>query len=540
MFQKTIQLSELKHSPTNVRQVKSSKESIAQLAASIQSKGLLHNLVVVKNGSGYNVVDGNRRLDALNQLFKDDKSKLINCVVLENNDDEVGLHANMMREDMHPLDECDVIHALVADGSEDFDSVAKRFGQTKRWVEQRVSLSELSDKAKEMFRAYKFNLAVAQALTLGNHEKQDEYLSQDIDSYHAESTKRAMTNAKIPVSAALFVIDENNTKLLDIEEDLFGGDAYITNRGAFEHLQESHIFNICQEYRRRYMDVIYLKDQYHWDSPECKTLDAVYGDDHGYADQDIIMVVTYNSIRYTLDEKLMVMRDIKEAQEAQDQAVEEEEEIVTPVVMSNPQFELVHAYFADYLLTACWKTGDRSYLDKLAKSLLCHRKLGYTYSGLNRVGHIYADEQSLFPRDEEPDGYTTPPYITLIEKHKDMANAAFERDGTSPLDYCMSLDTQELDALFLACCFTGISRYDIRHEELKKHLGDPDQFERWFKPDEKWLNKYKANQLSMLEDYLFGKVSTDSRANRIKAIREHLQKDPDFDPYGYWPQFKPQ
>jgi len=43
-----------------------------------------------------------------------------------------------------------------------------------------------------------------------------------------------------------------------------------------------------------------------------------------------------------------------------------------------------------------------------------------------------------------------------------------------------------------------------------------------------------------MEDYLFGKISTDSRANRIKAIKDELAKNPVFDPYGSWPQFKPQ
>ena len=81
----------------------------------------------------------------------------------------------MIREDMHPLDECEVIMALATDGREDFDSVASRFGQTKRWVEQRISLSELSDNAKAMFRNGDFTMGAAQALTLGTKEKQDEF-----------------------------------------------------------------------------------------------------------------------------------------------------------------------------------------------------------------------------------------------------------------------------------------------------------------------------------------------------------------------------
>jgi len=533
-----IPLNQLKHSPDNVRKVKSSKESISQLAASIRAKGLLHNLVVVENGKGYNVIDGNRRLDALKKVYKPDQ--LVPCIILESNDNEVGLHANMMREDMHPLDECDVIQALVADGSEDFDSVAKRFGQTNLWVKQRISLSELSDKAKEMFRSYRFNLAVAQALTLGSHEKQDEYLDNDYETFHAESVKRAMTNQKIPTSAALFDIGTKERAKLGIEADLFGEEEFITNRDAFEHLQESHIFNVCENYRKEYMDVIYLKDQYHWDAPECRTLDAVYGDDHGFTKQDMIMVVTYNSYQYRLDTKEMVLKDMKEAQEAQDEAVEEEEEEVTPLTYSNPQRDLLHAYFADYAITRLWSIGDDATVSKLMKSMLVHRKLGYTYSAINRVGNIYAESQTIFPGGETPDGYTEPSYIELIEKHQTDAHNAFEADGTSPLSYCMSLDDEKLDRLFVACCLTGLSRYDVQAECLEEFIGSPEAYGNWFKPDETWLNKYKANQLSMMEDFLFGKVSNDSRANRVKAIKDELAKNPVFNPYGSWPQFKPQ
>jgi len=538
-MQRQIPLSDLKHSPDNVRKVKSSRDSIAQLAASIQAKGLLHNLVVVENGKGYNVIDGNRRLDALNKVYKDKKTA-INCIVLESNDNEVGLHANMMREDMHPLDECDVIQALVADGSEDYDSVAKRFGQTKRWVEQRVSLSELSDKAKEMFRAYHFNLAVAQAFTLGTHEKQDAYLDYGYESYHAESVKRDMVDKKIPTTAALFEIGTEERARLDIEADLFGEEEFITNKQAFAKLQASHILNVVEGHRKDYMDVIYLEDQYYWDSPECRTLQPIIGEDHGFTKQDIILVVTYNSYRYALDYKEMVMKDIAEAQEAQDEAVEEEEEEVTPLTYSKPQEDLLKGYFADHVIDKLFAATDLKTTERLMKSLLIHRKLGYTYSAINRVGHIYADPQNLFPKDEYPDDYTQPSYIDLIEKHQKLATDAFETNGDSPLSYCMSLSDEDLNILFVACCLTGISKYDIQAEALQEFVGSPETYQDWFTPDEKWLNKYKANQISMMEDYLFGKISNDSRANRIKAIQDALKKSPVFDPYGSWPQFKPQ
>ena len=113
-MQTQIELKELKHSPNNVRKVKPSDSGFKALCASIQSCGLLHNLVVTPNGKGYVVIDGNRRLDALKTIYKGKSTTPVNCIVLDEDSAEVGLHANMIREDMHPLDECDVINALVA------------------------------------------------------------------------------------------------------------------------------------------------------------------------------------------------------------------------------------------------------------------------------------------------------------------------------------------------------------------------------------------------------------------------------------------
>ena len=73
-----------------------------QLVASIEAQGLLHNLVVMKNGKGYEVVDGNRRLAALRKIHGKTSEVEINCVEIDSNDQLAGLHANMMREDMHP------------------------------------------------------------------------------------------------------------------------------------------------------------------------------------------------------------------------------------------------------------------------------------------------------------------------------------------------------------------------------------------------------------------------------------------------------
>ena len=94
-----IQLNQLKHGPNNVRTVEA--DNLDKLIASIKSRDMLHNLVVQKNGKGYNVIDGNRRYSALCKIHGATSAELIDCKVIEDNATEIGAMANMLREGMH-------------------------------------------------------------------------------------------------------------------------------------------------------------------------------------------------------------------------------------------------------------------------------------------------------------------------------------------------------------------------------------------------------------------------------------------------------
>jgi len=535
-----IPLNQLKPAKNNVRKVQSSAQSLSALASSIESQGLLHNLIVKKNGSGYEVIDGNRRLEALVHIYGDKSSNEINCIEITDNENEVGLHANMMREDMHPLDECDVIYALVGDGQEDFDSVGKRFGQTKQWVKQRVALSELSDKAKEMFRNYDFGIGVASALTLGTHEQQDKFLEDNDGSrLTAEWVRRHFTSQKIPLSKALFNLDINSPKIVEhfgIESDLFSDDVYITNVDAFNEAQDGFIdYHLDMRRCEGYADVIYLKDEYWFDSPMTKHLNIYHGDD--YPVSDLTLVVTYNTWKMQLDETTGIPREIEEQSKLEEQAEEEEVE-VSPMLMSEPQKNILHGYLVTEAKKRLWDMEDHSELTRYMMAMMCHRRLGYTYSGIHRVGNIHAEPQSHFPTEEYPDDYVTPQHEEFIDDHIELARKAFDDHGTSPLQYCLNLDRKELSRLFSAICLTGIGKYDVRHETWLETTPAPVDNQGWFKPDNKWLNKYKTVQLDMLQEYVDGTVTAGGKAEKINKLRDSLAKNPCFDPFGEWPQFK--
>ena len=525
-----IPLNELKHSPNNVRKVKGTEAGLMRLAKSIETQGLLHNLVVAPNGSGYVVIDGNRRLEALQHLLGESSSNLINCVVMDSDNPEVGLHANMMREDMHPLDECDVIQSLVADGEEDYDSVAKRFGRTQKWVQQRVALAELSDKAKEAFRVGEFNLAVASALTLGTHEQQDAYLKEYEDRQHyADTAKRFMVGGKIPLTACLFEIDDKayHASALEIEGDLFGDEKYITNLAVFHDYQMNWCEHRIEELQKDYMDAIMLVDQYYFDSPECKSMKHATDDD---ADSDCIMVCSYNTNNYRWTEHRMITWERDQANKELEEAQQEEEVALTPWDYTAPQRTLLDAYYADFVKNKLYE-NDNGFLSALMKAIICHRRLGYSYSNVNRVGHVYADYQRIFKEDEQPYGYSKPDYEKYIDTHTELAQKAWDDNEIPPLHYCLNLDSNQLDKLFVAVCLTGLSNVDMADWTIKETHPDFTAEEKWFKPDMKWLNKYKTEQLDLLATQLMGNPKGQTKKDKVENIYKFLQESPNFDPF---------
>jgi hypothetical protein len=156
---------------------------------------------------------------------------------------------------------------------------------------------------------------------------------------------------------------------------------------------------------------------------------------------------------------------------------------------------------------------------------------------VDRIGNCHADHQRFFPIDEEPDNYVVPEHETFIEEHKEAAKLAYEEHGIIPLKYCLDLDRQILSRLFSAICLTTLGNHDIQSETFQENSPAIVDWP-WFRPDYKWLNKYKSAQLDMLSDYLLGKVISGSKRDKIEAIKQKLDTSPEFDPYGEWPQYK--
>lgn len=166
--------------PTDSRRT-GRQDGIKALKASIAEHGLLQAPAVIeeqgKRGPRYRLIDGRRRWQAIKMLIDEgtlDKGFSFDAQVFlpDANGLELSLAANIVREPLHPVDEFEDFAMLVEQGSKSAD-IAKRFGISKKHVEQRLALGKLHPDVRASWRAGKLDADAAQAFTLGTLEQQE-------------------------------------------------------------------------------------------------------------------------------------------------------------------------------------------------------------------------------------------------------------------------------------------------------------------------------------------------------------------------------
>ena len=178
----TVMLSKLALSPINVRKRPDEQLKIPQMAADIEARGVLQNLLVtpVKKPRGtYEVFDGGRRLRGLRLLAErgviDPDTYEVPVKVLVGDEamlSETSTAANFQQLMMTPAEECRAFQYFIG-LNDDIDGVAKRFGVTRRFVEGRLRLAMLAEPIFEALAEGSITLDVAKAYaSTENQEKQ--------------------------------------------------------------------------------------------------------------------------------------------------------------------------------------------------------------------------------------------------------------------------------------------------------------------------------------------------------------------------------
>ncbi|WP_298277337.1 MULTISPECIES: ParB/RepB/Spo0J family partition protein [Alphaproteobacteria] len=225
----TVKLAKLKQSEKNVRTTQ--PKNIPAMAASIRARGIIQNLLVTpsKPRGMFEVIAGERRflgammLAEAGEIVAADYDVPVKIVAGDDNDlRELSLTENFQREVMTPAEECRAFqHFLQSDG--DIDAVAKRFGQTRRFIEGRLRLANLAEPVFEALANGDMTLDMAKAYgSTEDRAKQERVFAQYRHSSYitADQIRRAISN--------------DTMKATDPVAILVGADAYVAAGGRVE------------------------------------------------------------------------------------------------------------------------------------------------------------------------------------------------------------------------------------------------------------------------------------------------------------------
>lgn len=238
-----IPLSQLSAGRRNPRRVQPERDAHRRLVASIKAVGLIQPLVVrLVNGdpeSGYRVVAGKRRLEALRDVYRGSEADpQIKCEVEDVDDataDSMALAENFAREGMHPLDEAEAFARLADAESKGVTEVAAEFGVTPHYVKQRMKLAGLADAIKAAYREGQIDTGTAEVFSSVPAVKQLEVWNEvDGKVHHAHHARNLIQNDWIDAKLARFDVD-----LLPggaVSSDLFN-DCVLIERKAFMEAQ---------------------------------------------------------------------------------------------------------------------------------------------------------------------------------------------------------------------------------------------------------------------------------------------------------------
>lgn len=157
-----IPLSDIEPSADNVRK-HANKKKFAELVQSVKDQGVLQAILLrplaVHNGAAkYGIVAGERRFRAAREAGLAEIPAFIKA--LEGADAfSATMTENLVREDIHPLDEADGFLRLREEMKLNVRQIAKRVAKDPRYVARRLPLTALIEEAKEDFRCERLTLA---------------------------------------------------------------------------------------------------------------------------------------------------------------------------------------------------------------------------------------------------------------------------------------------------------------------------------------------------------------------------------------------
>lgn len=229
----TLPIAALHVSALNMRH-DSDEPDLDDIYPSVLERGVDSPLLVRKEGKGYGVLAGRRRLCALRRKAEETgEAQSVACRVYPSGDDalarEVSLLENTARLPATELEQFAAFKGL-AEAGKAIPDIARVFGVTELRVRRVLALASLSPAILALFKSKDIDWRTLQALTLATPDQQAEWLTLfESDNYapEGEQVKAWLTGgARIRTSAALFALDGYPGNIIS---DLFGGETEGSN-----------------------------------------------------------------------------------------------------------------------------------------------------------------------------------------------------------------------------------------------------------------------------------------------------------------------
>ena len=163
----TVELQRITANPLQPRRA-FDEAKLEELAASIRDQGVIQPLIVRRNGDGYELIAGERRLRAAMKAGL----KEVPVVVREASDNDslqLALIENLQREDLNPIEEADAYRRLHEEFHSTQEEVAEKVGKSRPAVANAMRLLLLPKEIQQELAQGRLAAGQARALlALGN------------------------------------------------------------------------------------------------------------------------------------------------------------------------------------------------------------------------------------------------------------------------------------------------------------------------------------------------------------------------------------
>ena len=225
-------------------------DDIANLAASIDTLGLLNPLIVQKTGKTWGVLAGGRRLAALRQLVNDKDAKgwtqrtRVACRVLGEDvaaATAITVAENVTQKAMDPLDEFEAFARMMETGGHDPEGIARMFGVERRRVIERLRFGRVHPDIRAAARAKEITLDAMKAFA----EHPDQAVQRDVfEALRGESflpawairDKLRNRGVKMGDAVAQLVVEAYRAAGGAVAADLIEEDSILTDETLVEKL----------------------------------------------------------------------------------------------------------------------------------------------------------------------------------------------------------------------------------------------------------------------------------------------------------------